>query len=107
MWCGGSLVARRVETAEGLIQRLRGLLRHRTMERDAGLLLPKAKQVHTFGMTFPIDVVFCDANGRIVHVVRGMRPNRLTRVVLRSRCAIELAAGVADGLLEGAEVELL
>ena len=64
-------------------------------------MLEPARQVHTLGMRFPIDVVFCDRELNVLHVIRSMRPARLSRVVLRARCAIELEAGGADGLSRG------
>jgi uncharacterized membrane protein (UPF0127 family) len=58
-------------------------------------------QVHTFGMRYSIDVVFCDRKWIVRHVLHELEPSRLTRFVLRSRYAIELPAGAAQGLRRG------
>lgn len=63
------------------------------MARGEALVLEPAKQVHTFGMKYPIDVVFCNSRGTILHARRHLRPGRLTRVVLASRFVVELGAG--------------
>ena len=68
--------------------------------RDA-LILSPAKQIHTVGMKVPIDVVFCDKRWRVVHLVRAMRPRRVTRIVLTARYVIEMAAGEASQLSTG------
>jgi trehalose synthase len=44
--------------------RLLGLARLDRAEAGPGLLLPRCRSVHTFGMRFPLDLVFLDAEGR-------------------------------------------
>jgi uncharacterized membrane protein (UPF0127 family) len=58
-------------------------------------MLEPAKQIHTFGVSVPLDVIFCDRDLRVLHVVRSMRPGRVTRWVPRARCVFELRAGAA------------
>jgi uncharacterized membrane protein (UPF0127 family) len=69
--------------------------------RGAAFVLSPAKQIHTIGMRAPIDVVFCDGRWTVVHLIRGMRPWRLSRLVLDARYAIELAAGAASHVSVG------
>lgn len=57
-------------------------------------------------MRFDIDVVFTDAQGKILHIVERMVPNRMTRVVLRSRVVVELKAGAASDLAPGDRVAI-
>jgi uncharacterized membrane protein (UPF0127 family) len=68
---------------------------------DGVLVLRPCRQVHTFGMKFPIDVVFCDREGFVLHVSR-LRPDRVSRYVLRAYFAIE----AADGAFERWEIGL-
>lgn len=60
---------------------------------DGALVLPRCRQVHTFGMRFAIDVAFCTADGTVLRMIT-MRPHRLSPVVWRSRFVVEAAAGV-------------
>jgi uncharacterized membrane protein (UPF0127 family) len=83
----------RVMTARGFAARQRGLLGRDELDPDEGLWISPCKQVHTFGMRFPIDVAFLDAGGRLLHAVHEMQPGRLSRFVWRARGALELAAG--------------
>jgi uncharacterized membrane protein (UPF0127 family) len=63
--------------AVDLPARLLGLS-HLDRERaGAGLLIPRCRNVHTFGMRFPLDLVFLDREGRPCAVRRGVPPRRL------------------------------
>jgi uncharacterized membrane protein (UPF0127 family) len=75
--------------------RRKGLLGSTPLRPGQGLVIDKAFQVHTVGMDFPIDVVFCDKQWVVRHVVRNMRPGRLSKLVWGARYALELPAGVA------------
>jgi uncharacterized membrane protein (UPF0127 family) len=44
-----------------------------------GLLLPRCSSVHTFGMLFPLDLVFLDGRGGVVGLAREVRPGRVFR----------------------------
>lgn len=101
------VVADRVEVASGPLRRLRGLIGTRDDGSDWALLIPGAKQIHTFAMRFAIDVIFCSGNGEVLHVARAVRPWRVTGVVLRSRFALELPAGGASGVGLGDRLALV
>ena len=75
--------------------RLRGLAWRRQPPDGWALLFPRCRSVHTFGMRFPIDVVFLDRHGWPIAIRRGVRPGRIVR---RGRAAavIETKAGDAD-----------
>lgn len=62
---------------------------------DGVMVLRPCRQVHTFGVGFPIDVAFCDRYGFVLHVAH-MKPNRVSRPVWRSYFAIEAADGSFD-----------
>jgi uncharacterized membrane protein (UPF0127 family) len=66
-----------VPVAVGFCVRLLGLS-HLDRERAGpGLLLPRCRNVHTFGMRFALDLVFLDRDGRPCSVRRGVPPRRL------------------------------
>ena len=89
------LCGRRVPVAESLRSRLLGLALLDRERAGAGLLIPRCRAVHTFGMRFRLDVLFLDAHGRVVELRRAVPPRR------RLRCApaaavLELAAPELD-----------
>jgi uncharacterized membrane protein (UPF0127 family) len=52
------------------------LARHRAGE---GLLIPHRRSVHTFGMRFRLDLIFLEADGRVLTLRRAVPPGRIAR----------------------------
>ncbi len=72
---------------------LRGLLGKHSLPAGEGLLLVPCQSVHTLGMRFPIDVVFLDKERRVLHIIEGMKPWRISRHLPKARSVLELPAG--------------
>ena len=94
-----------VEVPSRPLSRARGLV-----GRDhfhGAMVLRPCRQVHTFGMRFPVDVAFCDRSGVVLRVAT-LSPWRVSRVVWRSGFAVEAAAGAFErwGLRPGDRVEV-
>lgn len=87
------MIAQRVRWARSPGERARGLLGAAELRPGEALVIEPARQVHTFGMRYAIDVCFCDRAWRVLHVVTAMRPRRVTRWVRGARYAIEAPAG--------------
>jgi uncharacterized membrane protein (UPF0127 family) len=85
-----------VRVAVGHRARLLGLARLDREEAGAGLLIPRCRSVHTFGMRFALDIVFLDAAGRPLAVRPGVPPRR---VVFERRAAAVLELPAARGRL--------
>jgi uncharacterized protein len=81
------------EVAASRRQRMRGLVGRDDVE--GALVLRPCRHVHTFGMRFSIDVAFCDAAGRVLHL-STLAPRRLSRPMLRAAFAVEARAGSFD-----------
>lgn len=86
-------LASKVRLATSFSARLIGLLKHEELPPGEGLLIRPCKSVHTFGMRFPIDVLFLDERGVIVDAWCQMPPNRLTWPVREAKEVLELPAG--------------
>jgi len=94
------------EVASGRRARRRGLLGRDGVE--GALVLRPCRQVHTLGMRFPVDVVWCDGDGRVLRVATIPRA-RVSRPVMRARLVIEAEAGSARrwGIRVGDVVEIV
>jgi uncharacterized protein len=68
-----------VEVCETFLERGRGLLLRRCPNQRTALLMKPCSAVHTLGMSFEVDVVFCDADGRILQIVERLSPFRVAR----------------------------
>ena len=93
-----------LEVAASHRARSRGLLGRDGIE--GALLLPGARQVHTFRMRFAIDVAHLARDGTVL-AVATMPPGRLGAWRPRSRAVVEAAAGAFArwGLTPGVRVE--
>jgi uncharacterized membrane protein (UPF0127 family) len=91
----GEVLAEKAAVAETPASRRRGLLGTDSLPHGAGLLIVPCRNVHTFGMRYPIDVVFVDETWTVRHIVHAMKPGRLSALVFASRAALELPAGKA------------
>jgi uncharacterized membrane protein (UPF0127 family) len=65
--------------ASTLRSRLLGLALLRRERAGAGLLIPRCRSVHTFGMRFALDLIFLDAERRVLELRREVPPNRVVR----------------------------
>lgn len=88
-------LASRVEVAVSRRARRRGLLGRQRIDGDAAMMLVPCVAVHTAFMRFPIDVVFINRDGRVVHVASRLQPWRVA-VAPTAHAVIELAAGTLE-----------
>ena len=100
----GRLVCR-ARVASSFLTRFRGLMGVARLPAETGLLFPRTSSVHTHFMRFPIDVVFLDADGRVVSIRHALRPWRFASS-RGSSSVLELPAGEA-ARLELAEGDVL
>jgi uncharacterized protein len=103
----GAVLADRVESAERMRDRLRGLLGRAALRSGEALAIRPCTSIHTLFMRFAIDAVFLDRRGRVVRALAGLRPWRATRFHLRAEQVVELPAGTLarTGTREGDELE--
>jgi uncharacterized protein len=103
----GRIIADRVTWARSFRERSKGLIGRPSLRNGEALVIERGAQIHTWRMTYPIDVVFCDRSWVVRHIVRSMRPRRMTRLVLGSRYVIELPAeAVADEVEKGTRLSV-
>jgi uncharacterized membrane protein (UPF0127 family) len=81
-----------VPVAVTLLSRLLGLALLRAGRAGEGLLIPRCRSVHTFGMRFALDISFLDRDGAALTVRRAVPRNRLVRH-RRAVAVLEVPAG--------------
>lgn len=79
--------------ARSFLARLRGLMFRPALSPGSGLLLAPERSIHSFGMRFPIDVIYLDGANRVVHLDEAMPPNRIGPFVRGCRAVLELPPG--------------
>jgi hypothetical protein len=65
-----------IQVARSPLRRLLGLALRRRPPAHA-LLLPRCHSVHTFGMRFPLDLIWLDRDGRVLRVDEAVPPWRV------------------------------
>src|SRR2546421_2164352 len=88
---GGDVLAS-AEVARRARERTVGLLGRDRDAMTGVLVIRPCRQVHTFGMRFPIDVAFCDRDGVVLRI-QTVAPRRVTRAVRRCGLVVGAAAG--------------
>lgn len=72
-----TVLGREVAVALGPRARLLGLAGLDREEAGAGLLLPRCRSVHTFGLRFALDLVFLGPDDEVRSIRRGVPPRRI------------------------------
>ena len=103
-----TVLGERIRVAETALSRMVGLLRDRGLEPGCGLLIYPSQAIHTVAMRFPIDVVYLDRDGTVVHISENLQPWRFARVCLEAASVLELPrqALAATGTVVGDKIEI-
>jgi len=86
-----TILGREVRVAATRRSRLLGLALLRRSRAGDGLLIPRCRSVHSFGMRFRLDLAFLGECGEIVAVRRHVGPRRVVSC-RGAHCVLELPA---------------
>ena len=89
------VVARDVTWCTTFKARRRGVLGREPLSPDEAFVIDRAPQVHTFGVPYALDVIFCDKDWNVMHV-ETLIPQRKSARVRGSQCCVEILGGRAD-----------
>jgi uncharacterized membrane protein (UPF0127 family) len=89
----GSVICSEGVLADTFRTRLFGLLGRKGLRQGSGLLIKPSSGVHTFGMSFPIDIVSLDRNYRVLGVYENTGPWTIRGLSLKTKSVLELPAG--------------
>lgn len=79
-----------VTSADTHFARLRGLLGRFRLANDDGLWVVPSQGIHTFGMLFPIDVIYLDTRYRVIHSIEHLGPFRIAPFRMQSESVLQL-----------------
>lgn len=89
----GTLLGTNVRLADTWWMRLRGFLFRPEPRAGEGLLLVPCDAIHTFGMSFDLDVIFLDVDGAILATRENIAPGKLSGRVRGARYVLEVPSG--------------
>jgi uncharacterized membrane protein (UPF0127 family) len=90
----GHCFASKVIVARSFLSRLQGLIARPPLTPDTVLHLIPCGSIHTWGMAYPLDVVFLDRTGVVLKTVLNLKPFRMAMGGVRAASALEWRAGV-------------
>lgn len=89
----GREVVAAVERADSFWRRGLGLLGRTGLPIGAALWIAPCSSIHMFGMRFALDLLFLDADLRVVKIVRNIRPWQMATGGPDAYSVVELATG--------------
>jgi uncharacterized membrane protein (UPF0127 family) len=91
----GTVLAEHAALASDSKTRRTGLLKHDNLPDGKGLIIRPCEGIHTFGMRFPIDVVFISKKWKVLKTVSNL-PRRRIALWLLADSVVELPAGTLE-----------
>ncbi|MBN2089290.1 DUF192 domain-containing protein [candidate division KSB1 bacterium] len=85
-----------VSLADNLKARLFGLLGYEKLSSKQVLHIVPCSSIHTFGMKFPVDVLFLNMSDKVIHVIRNFGPNRFTLMKSDAISVLEFPTGTLN-----------
>ena len=73
----------------------------RDFQHGSGLWIVPCRGVHTLGMRFAIDVVYLNAEQRVVYLQENLKPWRMAPVRLAAASVVELPSGTVGATQTG------
>ncbi len=81
-----------VTVADTPLARLRGLIGKMRLRSDEALWIVPSHGIHTIGLLFPIDVIYLDAQLRVLNLAEHLGPLRIAPVKWQCASVLELPA---------------
>lgn len=88
----------KVRIADTFWTRFVGLMLQKPLPPATGLLITPCNSIHMCFMRFAIDAVYLDKQGKILKIVRNLRPWIGVSACWQAHSTLELTAGEADWL---------
>jgi hypothetical protein len=67
------------------------------LRSDEGLWIVPSQGIHTIGLLFPIDVIYLNAESRVVHLVENLKPFSIAPLRFKAASVLQLPARTIYG----------
>ncbi len=92
----GTVLAENLVVANNFKSRFIGLMGRNQLPTGEGLLLTKCNSIHMCFMKFALDIVFIDSSKKVVHLIKGIPPWKVSGIVKSAKNTIELPVGTIE-----------
>lgn len=89
-------VLENLKLANGFLQKFKGLMGRKKLNKSEGLMLFSCSSIHTCFMRFPIDVVFLNMDYEVIALKKGVRPWRMVNFIKKAYITVEMSEGTID-----------
>ena len=79
-----------VTPADTVLARLKGLIGKLKLKLDEGLWVVPSQGVHTFGVLFPLDLIYLDEKHQVIHVIEHFPRFRIAPLRTQAASVLEL-----------------
>jgi uncharacterized membrane protein (UPF0127 family) len=79
-----------VTPADTIFTRLKGLIGRLKMRTDEGLWVVPSSGIHTWGVLFPLDLIYLDENLRVIYVTEHFPRFKVAPLRIRAASVLEL-----------------
>ncbi|GGF28688.1 hypothetical protein GCM10010954_29710 [Halobacillus andaensis] len=87
------LIVQDLKTAYTFWARLKGLMMTKSLSENAGLHIAPCPSIHTFFMTYSIDVIYLNERKEVIGIEENLSPGKIGRRFSGAKSVIELPAG--------------
>ncbi len=87
-------IAHTVTEARGLWQRMKGLIGTKSLDKSETLWIKRCNSIHTYFMSFPIDLAFVDKNLVVKSVYTQTQPWKVIFPIWKASSVFEFNSGV-------------
>ena len=92
----GDIIAGDLKLADTFFTRFKGLIGTKELKAGEGLLIKPCNGIHMFWMSYSIDAVFLDKDFGVVHLIKGIKPWRMSPIIKDAKMVLELPVGTIE-----------
>lgn len=79
-----------VVAADTHLARLKGLLGRSRLSSDDGIWVAPSQGIHTIGLRFAIDLIYLDADFRVIHLIESLGTFRIAPIRMNCSSVLEM-----------------
>lgn len=91
-----NLVLENVKLASSFMEKFKGLMGRKKLNKSEGLMLLSCNSIHTCFMRFPIDVVFLNMDHEVIAMRRSVKPWRMVNFIKKAYITVEMPEGTIE-----------
>ena len=104
----GIVISHKTIQAKKIFSRMLGLMFSESLPGCDGFLITPCTSIHTFFMRYSLDVLFLDKDFKVVKVIYGLKPWRMTGFYYRAHHVLEMKSGTLPvGIMKNEVLEAI